>query len=338
MGAQQSTRRLTVINDEAAGVIKITDSVVDRIKSELHEQQSAPAAAAAPAAAPTQAPPPEPMAAPPPPPPAPEVPPPAPGVPPPAPPYSDPIIKYVEVPGPAPPPEVIIKYIDAPPPPPEVIVKYIDAPPPPPEVIVKVVELPPPPPIIEYIEKPGPAPPPEVIIKYIDAPPPPPEVIVKYVDGPSAAPPEIKYVEKPVVTYVDKIVEKPVVEYVEKPVVVEKVIERIVEKETGLTSLRIRAEKEKELQEAEAYWSKRFAKQEQEHTTLAHLEAATMNETVERLSKAFSIQKLPINPEIQKKRDELLQCYQQNPGKTLLCSEVVKDFSRSVHSSRTASG
>jgi len=282
MGAQQSTRRLTVINDEAAGVIKITDSVVDRIKSELHEQQSAPAAAAAPAAAPTQAPPPEPMAAPPPPPPAPEVPPPAPGVPPPAPPFSDPIIKYVEVPGPAPPPEVIIKYIDA--------------------------------------------------------PPPPPEVIVKYVDGPSAAPPEIKYVEKPVVTYVDKIVEKPVVEYVEKPVVVEKVIERIVEKETGLTSLRIRAEKEKELQEAEAYWSKRFAKQEQEHTTLAHLEAATMNETVERLSKAFSIQKLPINPEIQKKRDELLQCYQQNPGKTLLCSEVVKDFSRSVHSSRTASG
>ena len=39
---------------------------------------------------------------------------------------------------------------------------------------------------------------------------------------------------------------------------------QIVEKETGLTSLRIRAEKEKELQEAEAYWSKRFAKQEQE--------------------------------------------------------------------------
>lgn len=285
MGAQQSTRRLTVINDEASGVIKITDSVVDRIKSELHEQQSAPAATAAPAAAPTQAPPPEPMAAPPPPPPAPEVPPPAPGVPPSAPPSNYPM----------------------------------------------------PPPIIKYVEIPGPAPPPEVIIKYIDAPPPPPEVIIKYVDAPSPTP-EIKYVEKPVVTYVEKIVEKPVVEYVEKPVVVEKVIERIVEKETGLTSLRIRAEKEKELQEAEAYWSKRFAKQEQEHTTLAHLEAATMNETVERLSKAFSIQKLPINPEIQKKRDELLQCYQQNPGKTLLCSEVVKDFSRSVHSSRTASG
>merc|ERR1712172_41430 len=103
MGAQQSTRRLTVINDEASGVIKITDSVVDRIKSELHEQQSAPAAAATPApptqAPPTQAPPPEPMVAPPPPPPAPEVPPPAPEVPPSAPPSSypmpPPIIKYV---------------------------------------------------------------------------------------------------------------------------------------------------------------------------------------------------------------------------------------------------
>ena len=40
---------------------------------------------------------------------------------------------------------------------------------------------------------------------------------------------------------------------------------QIVEKETGLTSLRIRAEKEKELQEAEAYWSKQFAKQEHQH-------------------------------------------------------------------------
>ena len=31
-----------------------------------------------------------------------------------------------------------------------------------------------------------------------------------------------------------------------------------------MTSLRIKAEKEKELSEAEAYWRKRFAKQEQE--------------------------------------------------------------------------
>lgn len=37
-----------------------------------------------------------------------------------------------------------------------------------------------------------------------------------------------------------------------------------VEKEPSLSSLRIKAEKEKELAEAEAYWRKRFAKQERE--------------------------------------------------------------------------
>ena len=125
-------------------------------------------------------------------------------------------------------------------------------------------------------------------------------------------------------------------EYVDKPVVVEKVVERIIEKETGMTSLRIKAEKEKELTEAEAYWRKRFAKQEQEHSSLAHLEVATMNETAERLRKAFSIQKFP--PTCISQRDDMLQCYKQNPDKILLCSEVVKDFSRCVHSTRTASG
>merc|ERR1711997_1269945 len=145
-----------------------------------------------------------------------------------------------------------------------------------------------------------------------------------------------RFVEKPVITYVEKVVEKPVVEYVDKPVVVEKVVERIIEKETGMTSLRIKAEKEKELTEAEAYWRKRFAKQEQEHTSLAHLEVATMNETAERLNKAFSIQKFP--PTCISQRDDMLQCYKQNPDKILLCSEVVKDFSRCVHSPRTASG
>merc|ERR1712083_399970 len=145
---------------------------------------------------------------------------------------------------------------------------------------------------------------------------------------------KIQYVDKPVI--VEKVIETPVIQYVDKPVVVEKVVERIIEKETGMTSLRIKAEKEKELTEAEAYWSKRFAKQEQEHSTLAHLEVATMNETAERLNKAFSIQKFP--PTCISQRDDMLQCYKQNPDKILLCSEVVKDFSRCVHSTRTASG
>jgi hypothetical protein len=32
MGANQSARKITVVNDEATGVIKISDSVVQRLK------------------------------------------------------------------------------------------------------------------------------------------------------------------------------------------------------------------------------------------------------------------------------------------------------------------
>ena len=60
-----------------------------------------------------------------------------------------------------------------------------------------------------------------------------------------------------------------------------------------------------------------------------------MNETAERLSKTFSIQKFP--PTCLGQREELLQCYKQNPDKTLLCSEVVKNFSKCVHSTRVVS-
>jgi len=35
MGANQSSRKITVVNDEAAGVIKISDSVVQRLKGEV---------------------------------------------------------------------------------------------------------------------------------------------------------------------------------------------------------------------------------------------------------------------------------------------------------------
>ena len=35
MGANQSARKVTVVNDEATGVIKISDSVVQRLKGEI---------------------------------------------------------------------------------------------------------------------------------------------------------------------------------------------------------------------------------------------------------------------------------------------------------------
>jgi len=49
MGANQSTRKITVVNDEVSGVIKISDAVVQRLKGEIAGE---PPAAAPPAPAP----------------------------------------------------------------------------------------------------------------------------------------------------------------------------------------------------------------------------------------------------------------------------------------------
>jgi len=55
MGGSQSTRKITVVNDEASGVIKISDAVVQRLKGEI---EAGPAAAGGAAAGPAAAPPP----------------------------------------------------------------------------------------------------------------------------------------------------------------------------------------------------------------------------------------------------------------------------------------
>lgn len=148
MGANQSTRKITVVNDEASGVIKISDSVVQRLKGEISGKPEA----ARPTPPPVEAPPPpEPLA----PPPPPVVAPPPPVVEPPPPPVIE-----------APPPPPVVE----PPPPPPVIElpPVVEAPPPPPVVVAPpppVAVAPPAPeqsapsawqrPIIQYIEEPS---------------------------------------------------------------------------------------------------------------------------------------------------------------------------------------
>jgi len=93
MGAQQSARKVNVIQDEATGVIKISDSVVQRLKGEItgenqqQEQQQQQ----------TPPPPPKPEATPPPA-PAPSEPAPAPPAPGPSQVWQRPIIQYIEEP------------------------------------------------------------------------------------------------------------------------------------------------------------------------------------------------------------------------------------------------
>jgi len=140
MGANQSTRKITVVNDEAAGVIKISDAVVQRLRGEIAGE-----------APPAAAPPPPPAAAA----------PPAPADPAPLPP--PPVVESAPEPAPAP------AEPEAPPPPPPVV--EAPAPPPPapeapapaaaeaPQAVPQEQALPPQHiwqrPIIQYIEEPS---------------------------------------------------------------------------------------------------------------------------------------------------------------------------------------
>jgi len=143
MGANQSTRKITVVNDEAAGVIKISDAVVQRLRGEIAGD---PPASATPApAAPA---------------PAPAAPAPAEAAPPPPP----PVVESAPEPAPAPAePEVVLPPapVAPPPPPPPVEVVVVEAPAPaePPQAAPQEHALPPQHiwqrPIIQYIEEPS---------------------------------------------------------------------------------------------------------------------------------------------------------------------------------------
>lgn len=94
MGANQSSRTVTVVQDEATGVIKISDSVVQRLKGEIsgeqqQQQQSEPKQQQQSAASPPQQ---QQQQAPPPPPPADQQPPAPNQV------WQRPIIQYIEEP------------------------------------------------------------------------------------------------------------------------------------------------------------------------------------------------------------------------------------------------
>jgi len=271
MGGQQSTRRLTVINDEATGVIKITDSVVDRLrieldKSSVHHQQSQ--NVPEPPKEQTQTPldPPQPP-----------------------PPKIEPV---VEVPEPvvAPPEPAPVAVAPPPPPPPP----QQEVPPPPPPQ--SEPEPPPPPPKVEVEVQTEPAPVPQVPAPKEVSPAPPPKTIIQYI-------------------------EKEQVQW--EPV-------------HSISSLRVKAEKEREMKEAEAYWNKRFVQQEKEHSAQAHLQMSALKSTAEKLAHMFGTERsLPI---CQEEKESVLLCYKQNSGESLKCSDAVKNFSRCVHSTRMVSG
>ena len=112
MGANQSTRKLTVVSDEATGVVKISDSVLERLKGEIsgEKKETSPPPLPPP---PQPEPQPEPEAAAPPEPPAPApVQPPVEEVPPP-PPVVAPPVAPAPAPAPAPVAPPVVEHIQS---------------------------------------------------------------------------------------------------------------------------------------------------------------------------------------------------------------------------------
>jgi len=171
MGGVSSTpggRNLTVVNDEAEGAIKISDSVIDRLRAEIVNQQLAKQQQDAAAAPPT------PVVEPPPPPPA-----AAPVAPEPA-----------EEPTPPPPPPPPPQQQEVPPPPPP-MPEPEELPPIPPMMLTPPTAMP------TFVEPPPPPPPPPQ-----PAPPPPPPAPVQQPPPPSPQP-ELK-LQRPIIQYIEE--------------------------------------------------------------------------------------------------------------------------------------
>jgi len=353
MGQGQSTRKITVVNDEVSGVIKISDAVVQRLKGEIAGEATSSSAAppqppTVPAPAPVPAPisDPEPVAT-----------------------VTEPVQVVipppVEDPVPPPPPETII------PPPPQVVIPepevFV-----PPQVAAPIVEevlSPPvveiPPPVAEItplpvIEVPAPVvetPP----LPVIEVPPPPPLV--------EAAPPEVDIALPPAVEVPPPVVEPPVM--VESALLVEDITQsvpaedipppiHVVEappppppvveappapapvvwhrpiiqyiEEPSLSALRVRTEKEEELKKLEDYWKERLQRQEEAHVAQAKL---TESEIAARASQIQSLFKPATTRDLCRDgRDAVKECYTANPGSTLLCREKVLEFSKCVNKAR----
>jgi len=222
MGAQQSSRRITVVSDEASGVIKISDSVVNRLKEEIEGANSNSQQKQESQALPTVSQPPFPMP---------------------------------EAPS-SPPPEA------------------------PPQVV------------------------PVVVIPH----PPVPEI-------PTPVQKDVQAIEPVVVQ--ESRPQRPIIHYVEEP---------------SLSSLKIRADKEKELNDLDNHWRKRMHEVEQEKTTISNLQAASISMSVKELEDVLNYK--PVAPICTSQRSLVTKCLKENKGKPLNCGDYVKEFSNCANSAR----
>lgn len=298
MGAAQSSRKITVMNDDVQGVIKISDAVVERLKGEMaakDEEARRKKVEAEEEARRAREPPPTPTPAP----PVVEAAPPAP----------------VPEPAPAPPPvEIPVPLVEAAPEPtPEIVLATAAAPapvveaPPVVEVVPPVVEAVPPvveaPPVVEV------PPVAEVVLPVVEAPP------VAEVAPPVVEAPPVAEVVPPVVPHL--VYARPIIQYVEEP---------------SISALRVRQEKEQEMMALQEQWQDRLAKLEEAHRRESTVKKEQIEASVGLVHNLFK--PAPSREVCRSGRQAVQDCYSSNPSKPLLCRDMVLEFSKCVRESR----
>ena len=111
--------------------------------------------------------------------------------------------------------------------------------------------------------------------------------------------------------------QRPIIHYVEEP---------------SLSSLKIRAEKEKELNDLDDHWRKRMQEVEQDKITMSNLQAASIAMSVKELEDVLHYE--PVAPVCTSQRNMITKCLKDNKGKPLNCGDYVKEFSNCANLAR----
>nr|ACO12444.1 Coiled-coil-helix-coiled-coil-helix domain-containing protein 3, mitochondrial precursor [Lepeophtheirus salmonis] len=113
----------------------------------------------------------------------------------------------------------------------------------------------------------------------------------------------------------------PLIQYVEEP---------------SLSALKVKEVKEEELRELEAHYQKRLNDLRDEHDRIANLTDEHFQESLKKIQSLFKAPlKGPVCPDV---RQKVINCYENNAERPLVCAESVKTFRNCVRDSRFTSG
>jgi len=100
--------------------------------------------------------------------------------------------------------------------------------------------------------------------------------------------------------------------------------------EAHLALLRLRQERELELKKVEDYWRHKLKTVESKYVNLNKLTSEEFAKSVAEVETLYKKESCgPICEDMEK---SVIQCYQENPKQSLVCSGIVKDFSQCVAS------